>query len=77
MKKLKKIGAVVTLACMMTVSLAGCTKTTECAECGEKKKCTEYEFELMGEEGSDWFCEDCVDDCKAMVEMWGGTFKKK
>lgn len=78
MKKLaKKVVVAVSLASMMAMSLVGCTKKTECGNCKETKKCTKYEFSMAGEEGEDWFCEDCVDECKAMVEMFGGTFKKK
>ncbi len=77
MKKLKKVGAVVTLACMMTVSLAGCAKKTECEGCGEKKKCNKYEAELLGESETGWFCSDCADEMESYIEMFGGTFKKK
>lgn len=80
MKKIiRKVGVVAGLACMMALSMTGCDKKkkTECAECGEKKTCTKYEFSMMGEDGEDWFCEDCVDYCKGLCESMGGTFKKK
>ncbi|MBP3621149.1 MAG: hypothetical protein J6J16_05260 [Lachnospiraceae bacterium] len=76
-KAVKKVLAVTTLAALMSLSLVGCAKKTECEGCGEEKKCKEYEMTFMGETESGWLCKDCAEDTEAMCESMGIDFKKK
>lgn len=78
MKKLvKRTVALVSLAALMSLSLVGCAKKTECEGCGEEKKCHEYEATFMGESESGWFCDDCADEMETYIKAFGGTWDKK
>lgn len=68
-KTLKKFGAVVTIAAMMTVSLAGCAKKTTCSNCNQKKSCKKLTVEFAGEKESDWVCKDCYKKNKEVLEL--------
>ena len=76
-KTIKKIGLFVSLAGLMTMTLVGCSKKTECELCGETKKCYEYEASVDGETETGWFCDDCAEDMESLFSLSGGTFKKK
>ena len=54
-KKLLKIAALIGLAAMMTVGLAGCKKT-ECEWCGEKAYCKPMYLNMLGEYN---MCKEC------------------
>lgn len=81
MKKLaKKVVLAVSLAAMMSMSLVGCAKKTECEGCGEKKKCHQYEVTMDGQSEKGWFCSDCADEMEGYIDMingLGGNAKMK
>lgn len=78
MKKFtKKLVAVLSITTLMSLSLVGCAKKTECEGCGEEKKCHEYEASLLGETETGWFCNDCADEMEAVIEGLGGKWGKK
>lgn len=57
-KKVLKTVMVAMMVCSLGVSLAGCSKKTECDGCGEVKKCKEYN--VLGEKIM--LCGDCADE---------------
>ncbi len=63
-KKLLKIMALVGLAAMMTVGLAGCKKT-QCYLCEEMKHCKTYDDYILGEMN---LCKDCKEAIAPMSE---------
>ena len=78
MKKFtKRLVAIVSLSTLLSLSLVGCAKKTECSNCHEVKKCYEYEATALGMSECDWLCDDCADEIEAGVKLLGGTFKKK
>ena len=78
MKKFtKKLVALATLSALMSLSLVGCAKKTDCELCAEEKKCHEYEATIEGEKESGWFCDDCADSMESLVKLAGGKWKKK
>ena len=58
---MKKIVLVVLLI-MLVCGLTGCKKT-ECAYCGEMKRCEKYQNVLLGEVD---VCNDCIEEIKSM-----------
>lgn len=76
-KAIKKVGLLVGMVGLMTMTLVGCSKKTECELCGETKKCYEYEASAGGETETGWFCDDCAEDMESLFSLSGGTFKKK
>ena len=76
-KTIKKIGLFVSMVGLMTMTLVGCSKKTECERCFETKKCYEYEASVDGETETGWFCDDCAEDMESLFSLSGGTFKKK
>ena len=78
MKKFtKKLVALTTLATLMSLTLVGCAKKTDCEGCGEEKKCYEYEATYMGETESGWFCDECAEDMESIIKALGGEWDKK
>ena len=76
-KAIKKAGLFVSMVGLMSMSLVGCAKKTECELCEQTKKCNEYEASYGGETETGWFCDDCADQMEALMNLGGGTFKKK
>lgn len=76
-KAIKRVGLLVSMVGLMSMTLVGCAKKTECEACGETKKCYEYEATLEGETETAWYCDDCAEDVEALITSFGGTFKKK
>ena len=77
MKKFaKKLVVLTTLSALMSLSLVGCAKKTECEGCGEEKKCHEYKATYEGESETGWFCKDCAEDMEEVIEALGGKWKK-
>lgn len=76
-KVIKKAGLLVSMVGLMTMTLVGCAKKTECEACGETKKCYEYEASAGGETETGWLCDDCAEEMEAIMKLGGGTFKKK
>lgn len=76
-KAIKKATVLVSLVSMMTISLAGCAKKTECEMCQETKKCYKYEMTVEGETESGYLCDTCADTMKGLVGLVGGEIKKK
>lgn len=76
-KAMKKAGLFVSMVGLMTMTLAGCAKETDCERCFETKKCYEYEISVGGSDGTIWLCDDCAEWYEEMIGLSGGTFKKK
>ncbi|MCM1083751.1 MAG: hypothetical protein NC393_09875 [Clostridium sp.] len=76
-KAIKKAGLLVSMVGLMSMTLVGCAKKTECEACGETKKCYEYEMSLEGETETAWYCDDCAEEMESLITSFGGTFKKK
>ncbi len=77
MKKALRRLAVVGVSAMMVLTMAGCTRTTKCAVCEEKKECTLYELTLNGEKETSFICDDCKVTVELGAAILGGTLKKK
>ncbi len=58
---MKKLLAILCVVMILATMFVGCSKTTECAGCGETKKCKQLEYD--GEK--EWFC---VDECYEVAE---------
>lgn len=76
-KAIKKAGLFVSMVGLMSMTLVGCAKKTECEGCEKTKKCYEYEATAYGETETGWFCDDCAEEMEALMGLVGGTFKKK
>lgn len=76
-KAIKKAGLFVSMVGIMSMTLVGCAKKTECESCGETKKCYEYEASFNGETETGWLCDDCAEEMEALMNLGGGTLKKK
>lgn len=76
-KAIKKVGLFVSMVGIMSMTLVGCAKKTECEICGETKKCNKYEVSAAGETETGWLCDDCADDMEELLKLTGGTIKKK
>ena len=65
-KKLARGVVLVSAFMMLSMSLMGCKKKTECDVCGEVKRCDKYEF--LGEEI--YMCDDCHKELEALGSMF-------
>lgn len=76
-KNLRKVFVSIGLIGIMSASLVGCKKKTECESCEEIKKCQKYEVTVLGESEEGYLCDDCYEEMKAYVSLLGGKIKKK
>lgn len=66
MKKIFAIASTVLVVASMLVACGPATKTTDCELCGkENVKCKELKYE--GESG--WFCDNCYEGAKELIEL--------
>ena len=76
-KAIKKAGLLVSMVGLMIMTLTGCAKETDCEHCYETKKCYEYKISVVGATDTLWLCDDCAIWYEDIIELSGGTFKKK
>lgn len=73
--------AVIIIAVVLILVLkkggSGKAKETECEGCYEVKMCKEYTITAFGESEDGWLCDDCYDEMKGYIEMFGGKIKAK
>ncbi len=64
MKKTMKKVALVSVFVVLSMSLVGCKKETDCSMCGEVKKCDLYVSTRVDSES--YICDDCIQDLEEL-----------
>lgn len=71
------IAIVVVLILVLKKGGSGKAEERECEMCYQTKMCKEYTVTAFGESEDGWFCDDCYNEMKTYVEMFGGKIKAK
>lgn len=76
MKKNYKKTLLFFISLFLLLSLAGCSKFTQCDVCQKEKICYLYELQMYGLTEEHYLCDDCFDIAAQGAENIGGTIKK-